>query len=94
MNVKLAVPPREILQLPRRNKTALGPGDRLRPLSKFLNKLKIVENIPPKNEQNKIECLWLRLWSPSEQAQTDVLAEPPSHRKLAKTYIIWTIIQI
>ena len=57
MNVKLAVPPREILQLPRRNKTALGPGDRLRPLSKFLNKLKIVENIPPKNEKNKIECL-------------------------------------
>jgi hypothetical protein len=26
MNVKLAVPPREILQLPRQNKTALGPG--------------------------------------------------------------------
>jgi len=35
----------------RRNKTALGPGDRLRPLSKFLNKLKIVENILPKNEK-------------------------------------------
>ena len=30
----------------------------------FLNKLKIVENIP-KNEQIKIKRLWLRLWGPS-----------------------------
>ena len=66
MKVKLAMPPREILQGGTSYKTALGPGDRLRPLSKFLNKLKIVENIPPKNENIRIKCLWLRLWGPSE----------------------------
>ena len=48
----------------------------------FLNRLKIVENIP-KNGKIKIKCLWLRLWGPLEihmpllDTWTDVPTEPP-----------------